>query len=112
MEKLDKQLFFEHHLYAFLNLKLIRVRMKYGMAGYGTYWALVEYVNNRGGSIELDEDSLSYLLGVDQDMIKSVINDFGLFVIRHINGVRILYPVEENMRKPVVNAEETNSNNR
>lgn len=61
------------------NIKLL-IR-KYGMLGYGIYWAIVEDLYNNANELRLDCEGIAYDLRVDQKDVESIINDFGLFVI-------------------------------
>jgi len=60
--------------------KLIRT---HGMMGYGVFWAIVEDLYNNKNSIHLDYDGIAYDLRTDPEIIKSIINDFDLFVFEN-----------------------------
>ena len=62
--------------------KLIRLRMEHGPAGYGVYYMLLERLRNEESfESELDYNILSFDLDCDKDLIRSVINEFGLFEV-------------------------------
>lgn len=56
--------------------KLIRT---HGMVGYGLFWGIIEDLYQNNNSLELDYDLLAYEYRVNEDIIKSIINDFSLF---------------------------------
>ena len=56
--------------------KLIRT---HGMVGYGLFWAIIEDLYQNNNSLELDYDLLAYEYRLNEDLIKSIINDFSLF---------------------------------
>ena len=73
---------FSHDSNARNSKKLIRLRQKLGAAGYGTYWMIVERLRDEDSyTSERDYDMISFDLRVPVDMIRSVIEDFGLFDI-------------------------------
>lgn len=61
------------------NIKLL-IR-KWGMEGYGIFWALVEDLYNNSNELRLDIEGISYDLRMNESIIKSVIFDFDLFSI-------------------------------
>lgn len=81
---------FKHDYGSSSDLKIIALRAKFGMRGYGIFWALVESMYDNAGKIELSqphvEPSLAFMLG-DKDFIEVVhyCVELGLF-IRLENG--------------------------
>ncbi|MCQ2137865.1 MAG: DUF4373 domain-containing protein [Bacteroidales bacterium] len=70
------------------NDKVIKLRMKYGPAGYGVYFMLLERLREEANyTAALDYDVLAYDVRADAQMIESVINDFGLFDVDRSAGV-------------------------
>ena len=52
------------------------------MAGYGIFWAVVEDLYNNGNELDLNYDDIAYDLHLsDTEIVRSVINDFSLFII-------------------------------
>lgn len=75
-------LFFKHDLGARNDPKLLRLAMRHGMAGIGTYWCLVEMMYEQGGSIPVDDiDSIAYSLKTDESVIRDIIS-IGLFDVQ------------------------------
>lgn len=72
---------------------MIRLRMDHGPAGYGIYFMLLERLRNDDHfECELDYGVLAFDLDCDQEMIRSVINDYGLFEI--IDDGQKFYSIE------------------
>lgn len=61
--------------------KIKLVIRKYGMTGYGVFWAIIEDLYNNANALQLDYVGIAYDLHVDNEMVKSIINDFDLFII-------------------------------
>jgi hypothetical protein len=56
--------------------------MKYGMRGYGIYWAIIEMLRDESNyKMRLQCERIAFELHEDIETIKSVIQDFGLFVV-------------------------------
>jgi len=75
--------YFSHDYNASMDDKIVKLLSKHGMTGYGIFWRLVECLYNNRNVLELDYDRIAYELHVtDPAVIKSVIHDFNLFVIK------------------------------
>ncbi len=73
--------YFSHDSNARNDQKIIKLRMKYGWEGYGLYWAIIETLRETNNyRLELDYEALAYSLRAEIETIKSVIEDFYLFV--------------------------------
>lgn len=73
--------YFSHDYSPRSDEKIKRLIRKYGMAGYGVYWSIVEDLYVNANALQTDYNGIAYDLRVDSDMIESIINDFELFVI-------------------------------
>lgn len=63
-------------------MSTLRLRMKHGCLGYGIYTIINEMLANAPGwKLARDYDTLSYHLREDADIIRSVVEDFTLFVL-------------------------------
>lgn len=72
--------YFTHDFGARNDPKLLAVSRRYGLAGIGLYWCVIEMLYEQGGSLELNSlDSIGYQLHDDDSIINSLVNDFGLF---------------------------------
>jgi hypothetical protein len=72
--------FFSHDYNARSDEKIKQLIRKYGMQGYGVFWAIVEDLYQNANALRIDCDGIAYDLRVDSDMVKSIIFDFNLFV--------------------------------
>lgn len=73
---------FKHDSNARNSKKIIRLRSKYGPAGYGIYFMLVERLREEEDfTSERDYAMLAFDLRADEEMIRSVVEDFALFEI-------------------------------
>jgi hypothetical protein len=72
--------YFSHDSNARNDEKLVRLRMKHSAAGYGVYFMLLERLREEADYMSVkDYNMLAFDLRVDAALIKSVIEDFGLF---------------------------------
>lgn len=77
---MGKVAYFQHDFYARQDPKLQNVLMEHGCAGIGLFWCLIEQLNEQGGVLSLDSiKGIAYSLHIDEDVVRSVITDFGLF---------------------------------
>lgn len=84
--------YFPHHVDARSDEKVVRVRMKHGAAGYGVYFMLLERLAANPKHEEvLDYDALSFELREHIDLIQSVVENFGLFVITEGEDHRLYF---------------------
>jgi hypothetical protein len=75
-----KTYYFPHDANARNDEKILAVRMKYGMEGYGIYFALIEKLLESTDYILLkDYNTIAFELRVGAEKIKSIVEDFGLF---------------------------------
>jgi hypothetical protein len=73
--------YFSHDYSTRLDDKIKLLIRKHGMIGYGSYWAIIEDLYNNANALRLDCEGIAYDLRVDESLVKSIINDFDLFVI-------------------------------
>lgn len=72
---------FSHDSNARNDEKILKLRMKHGAAGYGIYFMIIERLRDERGYMSVkDYNMLAFDLRVDAGIIKSVVEDFGLFV--------------------------------
>jgi hypothetical protein len=73
--------YFPHDSNARNDERMINVRLKYKMEGYGIYFAIIERLRESDGYMGVrDYNNIAFDLRVDTSVIKSIIEDFGLFV--------------------------------
>ena len=81
-ESKDKDTYYFSHDYnARSDPKTKRLLSKFGMAGYGVYWSIVEDLYNNANALPADYGTIAYDLRCEESMIKSIIEDFDLFEI-------------------------------
>ena len=73
--------YFSHDYNARSDEKIKRLLVKHGFLGYGVYWAIVEDLYQNANAMRTDYECIAYELRVNEDCIKSIINDFDLFEI-------------------------------
>lgn len=75
--------YFKHDSNARNDEKLLEVRRRFGMEGYGIYWAIVEKMREATDyRLVCDYASISWDLRCKESTVKAVVEDFGLF---HLN---------------------------
>ena len=72
--------YFSHDYNSRQDEKIKRLIMKHGLLGYGIFWAIVEDLYNNTNALQMDYERIAFELRVDESIIKSIINDFKLFV--------------------------------
>jgi len=81
-EMVKDAFYFSHDSNARTDEKIIEMRMVHGWEGYGIYWAIIELLRETSDyRMRTHYERIAYALQTQSDLIKSVINDFGLFVI-------------------------------
>jgi len=73
--------YFPHDYHARHDSKMIKMQSHLGMVGVGVFWCIVESLYEEGGMIDADYEQLSYSLRADLAAVKSVCEDFDLFII-------------------------------
>ncbi|MDR2293352.1 MAG: DUF4373 domain-containing protein [Prevotellaceae bacterium] len=72
--------YFSHDSNARNDDKIIAVRMKHGMEGYGVYFAIIERMRDSNDYFHVkDYNIIAFDLRVSNTLIKSIVEDFGLF---------------------------------
>jgi hypothetical protein len=72
--------YFPHDCNARNDERIISVRMKYGMEGYGIYFAIIERLRESTlYKCVKDYNMIAFDLRVDPNLVKSIVEDFGLF---------------------------------
>ena len=72
--------YFSHDSNARNDAKLVNLRMKHGAAGYGVYFMILERMREEADYMSAkDYNMIAFDLRVDAAIVKSVVEDFGLF---------------------------------
>jgi hypothetical protein len=72
--------YFSHDYSARNDEKIKRLIRKYKYLGYGIYWAIIEDLYNNANALRTDYDGIAFDLHTDEKTIKSIVEDFDLFV--------------------------------
>lgn len=73
--------YFSHDYNARSDQKIKMLIAKHGYFGYGLFWAIIEDLYNNTNVLRLDYDCMAFDYRTTAEVMKSVINDFGLFVV-------------------------------
>ena len=73
--------YFSHDSNARNDQRLMKVRMKYGMEGYGIYFGIIEILREQAGYIlyKSDIESVQFDLRVESNILKDIIHECNLF---------------------------------
>lgn len=77
----DNTFYFSHDYNAMSDEKIKNLLCEHGLNGYGAFWAIVEMLYNNANALRTNYKSIAFDLHSNEKFIKSVINDFGLFII-------------------------------
>ena len=66
--------YFQHDYRSRLDEKLLEVRMKHGIAGFGIYWCLVEMLHEGNGFIKKKPELIAFELQTNIEIVKDVID--------------------------------------
>ena len=82
--------YFPHDSNARNDQRLMKVRMKYGMEGYGIYFGIIEILREQSDyTLSFDDlESIAFDLRVDLEMIEDIVSNYNLFVIE---GMSMFY---------------------
>lgn len=105
-----ESLYFTHDYGARNDPKLINLQIKHGMTGIGVFWCIIEMLFEEGGELPLEYERIAFALRTDTNVIKSVIEDFGLFIIEEnmLSSVSVLKRIEIRNEKSLKAKESAN----
>lgn len=88
----NQRRYFSHDDDALFDSKIVKMRAKLGLAGYGAYWATVETLRRaKDYRYEADYDVLACICNEPPELFRAVIEDFDLFEFEEIDGVLHFY---------------------
>jgi hypothetical protein len=91
--------YFSHDSNARNDHKIIKLRRKFGIEGYGIYFCIIELLRDQSNyTLPLASfEDIAYELQIDADKVKAIINDFELFTIdqNHFYSSRLKRSLEE-----------------
>jgi len=80
MKMAAKTNYFSHDANARNDSKIVRLRMRHGAAGYGVYFMILERLREDAQYMSVkDYEMIAFDFRVDAALVKSVVEDFGLF---------------------------------
>lgn len=78
--------YFSHDYNAANDVKILFIREKFGMQGYGVYWYIIESLAQSNGVLPINIiPVLAMQMQVDKEIVKSIITDFDLFSLNENN---------------------------
>lgn len=77
----EETYYFKHDYNARSDPKMKRLLSKHGMQGIGIYWSIIEDLYNNANALPTQYDVIAFDLRCDENVIRSVINDFDLFQV-------------------------------
>lgn len=81
LNNMDGSPYFSHDYNARMDPKIKRMIAKFGMTGYGVYWAIIEDLYNNANALPTDTETIAFDLRCSEEVAKGVIFDFNLFEI-------------------------------
>lgn len=83
MDEQIKIQYFRHQANAQKDEKIIQLLRKEKWQGYGIYWALLEFLTPiKDHKAKADYDAIAWDLRVDEQTVKHIVEDYGLFVVQ------------------------------
>lgn len=73
--------YFSHDFNTRNDIKIKKLIAKHGYLGYGLFWAIIEELYNNTNVLPNDYDCIAFDLRCDSELVKSIINEFDLFVV-------------------------------
>lgn len=73
--------YFSHDFNSRTDEKIKALLSVHGFLGYGLFWAIIEDLYNNANRLKTNYESISFDLRTTPETIRSIINDFELFVI-------------------------------
>jgi hypothetical protein len=74
--------YFSHDSNARNDPKILKLRVKHGMRGYGCFWSIIEMLRDQSNyKLKCDFDSIAFSINESSEIIESIIMDFGLFKV-------------------------------
>tara|TARA_Y100000310_G_scaffold331238_1_gene404435 strand:+ start:1210 stop:2016 length:807 start_codon:yes stop_codon:yes gene_type:complete len=80
--------YFSHDSNARNDQRIMKIRMKYGMEGYGIYFGIIEILREQEDyTLTFDDlESISFDLRVDIEKIEDIVSNYNLFVIEGMSS--------------------------
>ena len=78
---MKESFYFSHDYNSRQDVKIKSLLRKHGIVAYGIFWAIIEDLYLNGNKLPKDYELIAYDIRCDVNLVKSIINDFELFVI-------------------------------
>ena len=76
--------YFSHDSNSSNDEKIVNLRVEHEWAGYGLYWAIIEKLRDANSyRLQCNFKAIAYHLNCSEDIIKSIVCDFDLFIIEN-----------------------------
>ncbi len=82
--------YFSHDYNSRNDDKIRNLIRTHGIEGYGVYWCLIEDLYNNANEIQASYDGIAQDLRLDREIVRSVVEDFGLFKVTNNNTIKSL----------------------
>ena len=79
---MKESFYFSHDYNSRQDVKIKSLLRKHGIVAYGIFWAIIEDLYQNANALPTDYEGIAYELRVDETLVKSIINDFDLFVFK------------------------------
>ena len=73
--------YFTHDYNARSDEKIKKLIRKHWMQWYGLFWSIVEDLYQNANALRMDIEGIAFDMRVDEEIVKSILNDFDLFII-------------------------------
>lgn len=73
--------YFSHDYNTRSDPKVLKMLRKWGMSGYGVFWAIVELLYQNDNNYPCDYEAIAYDLHENENIVKSIIEDYELFEV-------------------------------
>ena len=96
MAKINKH-WFKHDFYTCNDPKMQKLDFKYPIIGYGLFFKVIELLYQNNGTLDYDLEFIAFTVNYDKEVVKSVLNDFGLFTVDNdkLQNKRVLEAIKE-----------------
>ena len=93
--------YFSHDYNSRNDEKIKSLIFKHGLRGYGIFWAIIEELYNNANELQTNYERIAFELREDLIIVKSVIEDFELFVIsaNYFGSMSVKKRLEERANK-------------
>jgi uncharacterized protein YdaU (DUF1376 family) len=77
--------YFSHDYTTRADEKIKNLMFNFGPEGYGIYWILIEELYQNSNQLQTNYKRIAYDIRVDEEKVRSIVEDFGLFIVQEQN---------------------------